>query len=247
MEGEARRELRICRDPGVKRPPGGVENGAEAAELVGNDDDRRDDENVDHRVLDERDHRRRAQAALVSEERQYHERDGDRRVRHDPLAGEAQRKDDFLQADKLQRDVGHRRQDPGQRDRELQSLVPVAAEDKIAGGHVSMFFRHRPQPRQRQIQEWIDDNGVRDREEPIGANGEDHCGNRDDRVGGVKIAAEQEPGDPAAEASAAKTPFGDVIEIGRLPARRNEAEHRHQPKKEYEHGRRNDVEMVEHR
>ena len=110
-----------------------------------------------------------------------------------------------------------------------------------------MFFRHRPQPRQRQIQERIDDYGVWHREETVGSDGEDHRGNRYDRIGGVKVAAEQEPSDPAAKASAAKTPFVDVTEISRLPARCNEAEHRHQAKKEYENGRRDDVEMVEHR
>jgi hypothetical protein len=37
-----------------------------------------------------------------------------------------------------------------------------------------------------------------------------------------------------------------VAEIGRLPARRDEAERRHQAKKEYEDGGGDDVEVIEH-
>ncbi len=135
---------------------------------------------------------------------------------------------------------------PVDRDRKLQSLVAVAAEHKIGGRDVAVLLRDRPQPRQRQVQERIDDDRVGHGEEPVGANGEDDGGNRDDRIGGVEIAPEQEPGDPAAKAPAAKTPFVDVAEIGRLPVRRDEAEHRHQAEKEHEDGGGDDVEMVEH-
>jgi hypothetical protein len=38
-----------------------------------------------------------------------------------------------------------------------------------------------------------------------------------------------------------------MVKIGRLPARSNETEDRHQAKKEHENGGRDDVEMVEHR
>ena len=86
-----------------------AENGDEAAEFVGNDDDRSDDEDVDHRVFDKRDHRRRAQSALIGIESKDNERDRDRRVRQHALAREAERKNDLLKTDKLQGDVGHRR------------------------------------------------------------------------------------------------------------------------------------------
>ncbi len=239
-------ELGIGRDPGVERLARGLEDGAEAAKLVGNDDNSRDDKNINHRVLDERDHSRGAQAALVGEERQYDERDGDRRMRHDPLAREAERGNDLLEADELERDIGHRRQDAGRRDCKLQSLMAIAAKHKVGGGHVAMLVRDRPEPGQRQVQERIDDDRVGHREEPEGADGEDDRGNRDDRIGGVEIASEQEPGDPAAEAAASEAPFADVSEIARLPARRDKAEHRHEGEKEYEYRGRDDVEMLEH-
>ena len=152
-------------------------------------------------------------------------------MRHDSLAGEAERQNDLLKADELQRDVRHRRQDAGDRDRKLQSFVAVAAKHKIGGGDVAMFVRDRPQPRQRQVQERIDNNRIGHGEEPVCANGEDDRGNRNDGIGGVEIAPEQEPGDPTAKASASETPLVNVPEIGRFPARRDEAQHRHQSQK----------------
>ena len=246
LERQPRGKVGIRRDLRVERLARRLENGSEAAELVGNDDNGGDDENINHRVFDERDHGRRAQAALVGEERENDERDGDRRMRHDPLAGEAERQNDLLEADELQRDIRHRRQDAGRRDRKLQSFVAVAAKHEIGGGDVAMFLRDRPQARQRQVQERIDNDRIGHGEEAEGANGEDERGNRDDRVGGVEIAPEQEPGDPTAEAPASKAPFVDVAEIGGLPTRRDEAEHRHQAEKEHEDGGGDDVEVVEH-
>ena len=231
LQRQPRGKVGIRRDLRVKRLARRFENGSEAAELVGNDNHGGDDENIDHRVFDERDHRWRAQAALVGEERENHEGDGDRRMRHDPLAVEAERQNDLLEADELQRDIGHRRQNAGRRNRKLQPFVAVAAKHKIGGGDVAVFLRDRPQARQGQVEERIDDDRVGHGEEAVGANGEDDRGNRDDRVGGVEIAPEQEPGDPAAKAPASEAPFVDVAEIGGLPARRDEAEHRHQRQK----------------
>ena len=108
------------------------------------------------------------------------------------------------------------------------------------------MLRDRPQPRQRQIEERINDDRIGDGEEAVRANRENDRGNRDDRIGGIEIAPEQEPGDPAAEAPASKAPFVDVAEIGRLPTRREEAEHRHEAEKEHEDGGGDDVEVVEH-
>ena len=167
-------------------------------------------------------------------------------MRHDPLSREAERQNDLLEADELQRDVRHRRQDAGRRNRKLQPFVVVAAKHKIGGGDVAMFLRDRPQARQGQVQERIDDDRVGDGEEPESANGEDDSRNRDDRVGGIEIPSEQEPGDPAAKAPPSKAPLVDVAEIGRLPARCDEAERRHQAKKEHEDGGGDDVEVIEH-
>ena len=168
-------------------------------------------------------------------------------MRHDPLAGKAEGDNDLLKADQLERDIGHRRQDAGRRNRKLQPFVAIAAKHKIGGGDVAVFVRDRPQARQRQVEERIDDDRVGHGEEPEGANGEDDRRNRDDRVGGVEIAPEQEPGYPTAKAPASKAPFVDVSEIGGFPTRRDKAKHRHQAKKEDEDSGGDEVEVVEHR
>ena len=98
----------------------------------------------------------------------------------------------------------------------------------------------------RQIQERINDNRIGDGEEPVGANRENDRGNRNDRIGGIEIAPQEEPGDPTAEAPASKAPFVNMAEIGRLPTRREEAERRHEAEKEHKDGGGDDVEVVEH-
>ena len=152
----------------------------------------------------------------------------------------------FSRPTSCKRNVRHRRQNAGRRDRKLQSFVAVPAKHEIGRCDVAMFLRDRPQARQRQVQERIDDDRIGHGEEAVGANGEDDRRNRDDRVGGVEIAPEQEPGDPSAKAPASEAPFVDVVEIGRLPTRCEEAQHRHQAKKEHEDSGGDDVQVIEH-
>jgi hypothetical protein len=230
----------------IAEPIASVMYGSEAAELDGDDDNGGDDENINHRVLDEGDHRRRAQSALVGEEGENDEREGDRRVRHDPLTREAERQNDLFEADELERNVRHRRQNARRRNRKLQTLVAISAEHKIGRCDVAMFLRDRPQARQGQVQERIDDDRIGHGEETKRANGEDDRRNRDHGIGGIEVAPKQEPGDPAAKSAAAKSPFVDVVEIGRLPTRCEEAHDRHQAKKEYEDSGGDDVQVVEH-
>jgi hypothetical protein len=86
-------------------------------------EDRHQDEHVDERVLDERDRGRRAQPGDVREDREHHEGDEQRQVldvrvggaRADPHDGEHR-----LDADELQRDVRHQREDAGEGHRERQ-------------------------------------------------------------------------------------------------------------------------------
>jgi hypothetical protein len=52
----------------------------------------------------------------------------------------------------------------------------------------------------------------------------------------VKVAAQQEPGDDRAEAAPAEAPLVEQAEVAALPARRDEAHHRHQPEQEAEDG-----------
>ena len=55
------------------------------------------------------------------------------------FAGNPERADNLLQADELQRDIRHRREDAGQRDREFEPPVAVTPEDEIAGGDVAVL------------------------------------------------------------------------------------------------------------
>ena len=222
---------------------GGVEHGAVSAEMRRDDDDRGDHEDVDHDVFHERDHRRRAQAARVGVQREDHERDDQR----DLAAGvridvaESHRGEHHLHADELQRDVRHRRQHAGEGDGEREPMAAVAGFDEIRCRHVVVLVAHVPQPRHDQEHQRIHDDRVRQREESVRADGEHQRRHRDDGVGRIDVAADQEPGDDGAEAASAQTPFVQLREIGLLPARGDESEHRHQHEEEREDDPRGDV------
>jgi hypothetical protein len=80
----------------------------------------------------------------------------------------------------------------------------------VTGGHVAEVFRPLPKERHDHEDEGIDNNGVGQREETVGANRIDQRRNSDDRVGGVEVAADQKPSDPDAEAAATKAPLVDM-------------------------------------
>ena len=141
-----------------------------------------------------------------------------------PRGGETERADHDFHADQLQRDVGHGGDDAGHGDREPEMAAAETIADEIGGGHVALAVRDRPQPRKDEIEDGIDEDGVRHREETHGALAEHQRRHRDEGVGGVEIAAEQEPGDHGAEAAPAEPPFMQDIEIGLAPARGDEAD-----------------------
>ncbi len=85
-------------------------------------------------------------------------------------------------------------------------------------------MRDRPEPRKDEIEDGIDEDGVRHGEEADGAFAVNQRRNGDKGVGGVEVAAEQEPGDDRAEPAPAESPFMQEIEIGLPPARRDEAD-----------------------
>ena len=63
----------------------------------------------------------------------------------------------------------------------------------------------------------IDHHRVRHGEEPDRSGAEQQRRHRDERIGGVKIATDQEPGDDGAEAPATQTPFVQQIQIASAP------------------------------
>ena len=160
--------------------------------VVGQVDDRDDDDEVDQRVLDEGDHRRRPQARGVGVRRQQHERDQQGQVLGQPVAA-ATEPDDLehgLDADQLQRDVGHRRDEAGDRDREREDAGVVAAPHEVGRGDVAVTVADRPQPRHEDEDDRVEDDRVGHREEARdGARREHRRRHRDEGVRRVEVAA----------------------------------------------------------
>src|SRR5205085_10553412 len=83
--------------------------------------------------------------------------------------------------------------------------------------HVAAVARNLPEPRHQQVDERIDDDRVRDREQSDRALVEHERRDGDERVRGVEVAAEEEPGDDRAEPPAAEAPLVEVLEAPRRP------------------------------
>ena len=224
--GEQRRAHGL---PGARRGLGelgraGVEDRAPAAELERQVDDRDEDDQVDQQVLDHRDQRRRAQPRLVGVGGEHDERDEQRRVAPEPRPVEAHRAQHGLEPGELQGDVGHRRDDPGDRDEQGQHRGVVAAADEVGRGHVAVHAGHRPQAQQRQHDQRERDDRVGHGVEAQRAGGEQQRRDRDEGVRGVEVPAEQEPRHPRAELPPAQPPFVEVLDVvGAAPAAGHEA------------------------
>ena len=209
---------------------GRVEDVAPAAVLGRQVDHGHDDDQVDQGVLDERDERRGAQPAGVGVGRQHREGDEQRQVtRQGAVATEADDLEDGLDADQLQGDVGHRRQDAGDRDRQRQPARAVAPAHEVGRGDVAVPVADRPQPRHEHEDDRVDHDRVGHGEEPADrAQREHRRGHRDERVRRVEVTAEQEPRDPRAEAAATQAPLVQALHaLGPAPARGEEAHHGH--------------------
>ena len=134
------------------------------------------------------------------------------------------RADDHLHADQLQRDVGHGGDDAGDRDRQREPAVAEAAAHEIGRRDVAVLVADVPEPRKHEEQDRIDDDRIGHREEGDRAGAERERRHGDEGVGGIEVAADQEPGDQRAEAAAAEPPFVQLIEVALAPMRGGEAE-----------------------
>ena len=199
---------------------------------------------VDQDVLDDGDRGRRAQPARIGEGRQDDERDDQRQVADEAGARDAERADHHLEPDELQRDVGHGRDDAGDRHRQRQPAVAEAAAHEIGGGDVVVLVADVPEPREHQEQDRIDDDRVRHGEERDGAGAEGQRRNGDESVGGVEVAADQEPGDDRAEAPAAEAPFVQQVEIALAPVGGREAEPGDEAEQQHEDDQRGPVDVL---
>ena len=222
----------------------GRENLAEAAELDRDDDDGGESRDVDQDVLDDRDRRRRAQAARIGEGGQDHEGDDQRQIGSKARARYAERADHDLDADQLERDIRHGRDDAGDRHRQRQPAVAEAAAHEIARGDVAVLFANIPESREDQKQDRIDHDGVRHREEGDRAGTERERRNGDEGIGGIEVAADQEPGDNGAEAPSAQTPFMQQIEIALAPMGGGKAQPGDESEQQHENGERDPVHFL---
>ena len=226
----------------------GVEDVRPAAELGGQVDDRHDDDEVDQGVLDERDDRRSAQAARVGVGREQRERDEQRQVLGDDAvaAAEADDLEHRLDADQLQRDVGHRREEAGDRHGERQPARAEPAAHEVGRGDVAVPVADRPHPAHEDEDDRVEHDRVGHGEEPGHRAGRPHRRrHRDERVGRVEVAAEQEPGDPGAERAAAEAPLVERLHARRAaPPAGPEAHDGDQREQHDEHGQGDSVDVV---
>ena len=165
----------------------------------------------------------RAQPGDVGEDREHQERDEQRQVLDVGVGrggADAHHGQHRLDADQLQRDVRHQGQDPGEGGRQREATGTVPAADEVGRGDVAVHPGDRPEPGQEDEDDRVDQDRVRHRVEPDGPGAEDQRGHRDERVGGVEVAAEQEPGDEHPEAAPAQTPLVEVHHVLRPPPAR---------------------------
>ena len=160
---------------------------------------------------------------------------------NEPDGLDPERRDDDLQADELQRDIGHGGEQAGHRDRQREPAVAEAAAHEIGRRDVAVLAAHRPQAREHHEGHRVDDGRVGHGEERDGAGPEGQRRHGDERVGGVDVAADQEPGDQRAEAAAGEAPFVQQVEIAAAPVGRQEAEERDDAEEGDENGERHPV------
>ena len=213
------------------------------AELGGNDDERGEHGDEDQHVLDDGDQRRRAESARIGKGGEDDEGYDQRQVSDEASRRKAERADHHLHADDLERDIGHRRDNARQREGEREQPAAEAVADEVGGGDMAARARDLPQAREDDIENGIDEDGVGNGEETHRALAEDERRNGDERIGGVEVAAEQEPGDDGAEAAPAETPFVQHVEIGLAPMRRDEAEPGDEQKERDEDDRGGEIEI----
>ena len=179
---------------------------------------------VDQDVLDDGDRCGRTQPAGIGESREDQEGEDQRHVADIAGAGNSHRGDDHLQADQLQRDVGHGGDDAGDRHRQRQPAVAETAAHEVRRRDVVVLVTDMPEPRKHQEQDRIDHDRVGHGEERHRAGAERERRDGDEGVGRIEIAADQEPGDDRAEPPAAEPPFVQLVEVALAPAGGGKAE-----------------------
>src|SRR5712671_5249726 len=211
-----------CQQQFLHRDP--REDLAEAPELDRNDDHRGESGEIDQDILDDRDRGRCAQTARIGKGGQDHERDDQRQISRKPGARHAERADHDLQADELKGDVGHRRDDAGNRDCQGEPAVAEAAAHEIARSDIVVLMANVPDAWKDQEKDRISHNRIGYRKERDGAGTKGECRNSNESIGRVEIAADEKPGDKGAEALSAEPPLAQQVEIAFAPVGRSKTQ-----------------------
>jgi len=154
---------------------------------------------------------------------------------------------DRLHADQLQRDIRHGRENARQGHRELERARSIATLHHVRRRHMVVCLRNRPKYWHDGEDEGIGDDRIGQREEAVGAHGIDEGRHRDHCVGGVDIAADQEPGNPGAELASPKPPFVEMSErFWTPPMRRRETQGGDEAEEENEDRERRVVDLSGH-
>ena len=137
---------------------------------------------------------------------------------------------------KLQRDIRHERQHAGQGNGYRQPAVSITPGYKICKSYVTMTVTYRPQPRQHHHHVGVSDHGVWHREESQRPTAIEQGRHRDDRIGGIEIAADQKPCHPRPEASPRQSPLFERTHarLRFTPSSSPETSQRYQSKEETE-------------
>ncbi len=104
-----------------------------------------------------------------------------------------------------------------------------------------MFVRQRPQPREDQVKQRIDQDRVRHGEKTECSGAVDQGRDGYEGVGGIQIATEQEPGDEGAEAAAAEAPLVQLGQVAGAPPSGPKAQSRDEKKERDEYRERGPV------
>ena len=199
---------------------GDSENVGVAAELHGQPDDCHQHHDPEHDILDDGNDGGRAQTARVGVGGQDDEGCGQRPLAMEPEGGEHD-----ADADQLQRDIGHEGEDAGEGDGHRERPVAVASADEIGEGDIAVPVADGPEPGQHEQHVRVGDDRVRQGEEAVRSRAVEGRGYGDDGVGGVGIAADQEPRHPSAEAASGEAPLFERMHPGggSAPARGEKA------------------------
>src|SRR5262249_33676171 len=98
-----------------------------------------------------------------------------------------------------------------------------SSANKIRQRYVTVTVTNLPQSREHQHHIWIEQNAVWNGEKSRRTGAIQCCGNGDDRIGRVKIAANQEPCHERSKATSGQAPFLQAVQIAASPARSPEA------------------------